>query len=87
MVFFCCELDETAVTGIGETSDLIIGNIGEIELASGTAPAPYKGQFDELQMFNYPLNATQVLELFNQDFLSTGNSMKTKAILRYILIL
>ena len=55
---FSAELDETAVTGISEETDLIIGNIGEIELTSGTAPAPYKGKFDELQIFNYPLNAT-----------------------------
>ncbi|OXB06761.1 LamG-like jellyroll fold domain-containing protein [Flavobacterium pectinovorum] len=68
---FSAELDETAVTGISEETDLIIGNIGELELASGTAPAPYKGQFDELQIFNYPLNATEVLGLFNQEFLST----------------
>lgn len=68
---FSAELDESAVTGISEETDLIIGNIGELELASGTAPAPYKGQFDELQIFNYPLNATEVLGLFNQEFLST----------------
>lgn len=67
---FSAELDETAVTGISEETDLIIGNIGELELASGTAPAPYKGQFDELQVFNYPLNTTEVLGLFNQEFLS-----------------
>jgi hypothetical protein len=72
------ELDEMAVTGISEETDLIIGNIGEIELASGTAPAPYKGQFDELQIFNYPLNATEVLGLFNQDFLSTEKFSQNK---------
>ncbi|MDW8852619.1 LamG-like jellyroll fold domain-containing protein [Flavobacterium sp. MMLR14_040] len=68
---FSAELDESAVTGISEETGLIIGNIGELELASGTAPAPYKGKFDELQVFNYPLNATEVLGLFNQEFLST----------------
>lgn len=68
---FSAELDETAVTGIAETSDLIIGNIGEMELLSGTAPAAYKGQFDELQIFNYPLNATEVTALFTQEFLNT----------------
>jgi len=75
---FSAELDETAVTGISEETDLIIGNIGELELASGTAPAPYKGQFDELQIFNYPLNATEVLELYNQDFLSTDKFTQNK---------
>ena len=75
---FSAELDETAVTGISEETDLIIGNIGELELASGTAPAPYKGQFDELQIFNYPLNATEVLGLFNQDFLSTDKFNQNK---------
>ncbi|MBF4519139.1 T9SS type A sorting domain-containing protein [Flavobacterium sp. ANB] len=75
---FSAELDETAVTGISEETDLIIGNIGEIELASGTAPAPYKGQFDELQIFNYPLNATEVLGLFTQEFLSTDKFSQNK---------
>ena len=75
---FSAELDETAVTGISEETDLIIGNIGELELASGTAPAPYKGQFDELQIFNYPLNATEVLGLFNQEFLSTEKFIQNK---------
>lgn len=67
---FSAELDETAVTGIAEASDLIIGNIGQIELASGTAPASYKGLFDELQIFNYPLDATQTAALYTQQFLN-----------------
>jgi hypothetical protein len=75
---FSAELDETAVTGIAETSDLIIGNIGEIELSSGTAPAAYKGQFDELQIFNYPLNTTEVTALFTQEFLSTDKFSQNK---------
>ncbi|TDO83278.1 pectate lyase-like protein [Flavobacterium chryseum] len=75
---FSAELDETAVTGISEETDLIIGNIGELELSSGTAPAPYKGQFDELQIFNYPLNATEVLGLFTQEFLSTDKFSQNK---------
>ncbi|MFD0988862.1 hypothetical protein ACFQ1R_02030 [Mariniflexile jejuense] len=45
------ELDETGVIGISEVSDLIIGNIGELELQNGTAPAPYKGMLDELEFF------------------------------------
>ncbi|KQO22625.1 pectate lyase [Flavobacterium sp. Leaf82] len=73
------ELDESAVTGIAEPTDLIIGNIGELELSSGTAPAPYKGLFDELQLFNYPLNATQVMELYAQVFLSTDKFSQRKS--------
>ncbi|SEW26616.1 Por secretion system C-terminal sorting domain-containing protein [Chryseobacterium wanjuense] len=61
------EGDETAVTGIGEASDLIIGNIGELEfLSTANAPAPYKGAFDELKMFNYALSATEIYALYNQ---------------------
>jgi len=64
------EGDETAVTGIGETSDLIIGNIGELEFLSTTnAPAPYKGAFDELRMYNYALSPTEISALYNQDVL------------------
>lgn len=76
---FSAELDETAVTGIAETSDLIIGNIGEIELSSGTAPAAYKGQIDELQIFNYPLNSTEVAALFTQEFLNTQKISQNKS--------
>lgn len=61
------EGDETAVTGISEASDLIIGNIGELEfLSTVNAPAPYKGAFDELKMFNYALSATEIYALYNQ---------------------
>jgi len=61
------EGDETAVTGIGEASDLIIGNIGELEFLSTTnAPAPYKGAFDELKMYNYALSPTEISALYNQ---------------------
>jgi hypothetical protein len=55
-----------AVTGIGEASALVIGNIGELEfLATSNAPAAYKGQLDELKVFNYALSAQQVLDQFN----------------------
>lgn len=65
------EGDETAVTGIGEPSDLIIGNIGELEFLSTTnAPAPYKGAFDELKMFNYALAPTEIYALYSQAVLS-----------------
>ncbi|WP_267402635.1 MULTISPECIES: LamG-like jellyroll fold domain-containing protein [unclassified Chryseobacterium] len=61
------EGDETAVTGIGEESDLVIGNIGELEfLSTVNSPAPYKGAIDELKMYNYALSATDVYGLYNQ---------------------
>lgn len=61
------EGDETAVTGIGEASDLVIGNIGELEFKATTnTPAPYKGAFDELKMFNYALSASEVNALYSQ---------------------
>lgn len=67
------EGDETAVTGIGEVSDLIIGNIGELEFLSTTnAPAPYRGAFDELKMYNYALSTTEISALYNQAVL--GNA-------------
>jgi len=64
------EGDETNVTGIGEGSDLIIGNIGELEIKSTTAPAPYKGAIDELKMFNYALSPSEVSALYNDATLS-----------------
>ncbi len=67
------EGDETAVTGIGEASDLVIGNIGELEFSATTnAPAPYKGAFDELKMYNYALTQTEISALYNQAVL--GNA-------------
>jgi len=67
------EGDETAVTGIGEASDFIIGNIGELEFQATTnASAPYKGAFDELKMYNYALNSTEIAALYNQAVL--GNA-------------
>lgn len=64
------EGDETAVTGIGETSDFIIGNIGELEfLSTVNAPAPYKGAFDELKMYNYALSPSEITALYNQNVL------------------
>jgi Fibronectin type III domain./Clostridium neurotoxin, N-terminal receptor binding. len=55
-----------ALSGIGEASDLIIGNIGELEfLSTANKPAPYKGMLDELKIFNYALTNDQVLELFH----------------------
>ncbi|KIC62118.1 LamG-like jellyroll fold domain-containing protein [Chryseobacterium taiwanense] len=61
------EGDETAVTGIGEASDFVIGNIGELEFQStANASAPYKGAFDELKMYNYALSSTEISGLYNQ---------------------
>lgn len=56
--------------GIGEPTDLVIGNIGALELFANTTPAPYKGLFDELKIFNYPLSATEVTALYNQAVLN-----------------
>ncbi|WP_163410998.1 LamG-like jellyroll fold domain-containing protein [Flavobacterium ajazii] len=58
--------------GIGEATDLVIGNIGALELYANTTPAPYKGLFDELKMFNYALTAAEVTALYNQTFLSNS---------------
>lgn len=66
------EGDEITVTGIGEASDLIIGNIGELEFQATTAPAPYKGAFDELKMFNYALSPMEISALYNQAVLSNA---------------
>ncbi|MPS71551.1 MAG: T9SS type A sorting domain-containing protein [Chryseobacterium sp.] len=75
------EGDETAVTGIGEVSDLVIGNIGELELMSTTTPAPYKGAFDELKMFNYALTLSEVQALYSQATLSTDKFLSKKGII------
>ncbi|MEG2078621.1 LamG-like jellyroll fold domain-containing protein [Chryseobacterium sp.] len=67
------EADETAVTGIGEASDFVIGNIGELEFQATTnASASYKGAFDELKMYNYALSATDISALYNQAVLSNA---------------
>ena len=67
----------TAV-GIGEPTDLVIGNIGALELYANTTPAPYKGLFDELKMFNYALTATEVTALYNQAVLSNEKFSQNK---------
>lgn len=64
--------------GIGEPTDLVIGNIGALELNANTTPAPYKGLFDELKIFNYPLTATEVTALYNQAFLSNEKFSQNK---------
>jgi hypothetical protein len=54
----------TKALGIGEASDLIVGNIGELEfLTSANAPAPYRGALDELRVYNYALSPAQIAEL------------------------
>jgi len=67
----------TAV-GIGEPTDLVIGNIGALELYANTTPAPYKGLFDELQIFNYALSASQVASLYTQVFLGNEKFSQNK---------
>lgn len=63
--------DTTGTTvGIGEPTDLVIGNIGALELFASSTPQPYKGLFDELKMFNYALTATEITALYNQAMLS-----------------
>ena len=55
-----------AKAGIGEASDLIIGNIGALEfLSTANKPAPYKGMLDELKIYNYALSADEVLGLYH----------------------
>ena len=54
----------TKALGIGEASDLIVGNIGELEfLSTANAPAPYRGALDELRVYNYALSPAQIAEL------------------------
>lgn len=68
----------TAV-GIGEATDLVIGNIGALELYANTTPAPYKGLFDELKMFNYALTASEVQVLFNEAKLNNEKFNQNKS--------
>lgn len=76
---FSAELDETAVTGIGEASDFVIGNIGELEFKAATnAPAPYKGAFDELKMFNYALTASEVQAAYTEATLNNEKFNQNK---------
>lgn len=69
------ELDETGVTGIGEPTDLILGNIGTLELAVGTAPAPYKGKLDELKVFNYALSAAEIAAIYNTTVINAPSNL------------
>ncbi|GGF14936.1 LamG-like jellyroll fold domain-containing protein [Flavobacterium limi] len=64
--------------GIGEPTDLVIGNIGALELFANTTPAPYKGLFDELKMFNYALTASEITQLYNQALLSNDKFTQNK---------
>jgi hypothetical protein len=71
--------DATGISvGIGEATDLVIGNIGALELYANTTPAPYKGLFDELKIFNYALTATEITQLYNQTLLSNGKFTQNK---------
>ncbi|NII27978.1 T9SS type B sorting domain-containing protein [Pseudoflavitalea sp. X16] len=54
-----------SLSGIGEASALVIGNIGELEfLASTNKPAPYKGMLDELKIYNYVLSYPEIVTLY-----------------------
>ncbi|TGE03868.1 cellulose binding domain-containing protein [Hymenobacter fodinae] len=54
----------TKALGIGEASDLIVGNIGELEfISSANSPAPYKGALDELRVYNYALSKSEIADL------------------------
>ncbi len=54
-----------SLSGIGEVSALVIGNIGELEfLASTNKPAPYKGMLDELKLYNYVLTYPEIVTLY-----------------------
>ncbi|MFC3197853.1 LamG-like jellyroll fold domain-containing protein [Parapedobacter deserti] len=56
---------QRALSGIGEASDLVIGNIGALEfLSSQHASAPYTGQLDELRLFNHVLSEQEIMEEF-----------------------
>ena len=71
--------DTTGTTvGIGEATDLVIGNIGALELFANTTPAPYKGLFDELKMFNYALTDSEVLSAYNQALLNNEKFIENK---------
>ncbi len=69
------ELDETGVTEIAEATDLIIGNIGQLELEAGTAPAPYKGKLDELKIFNYALSANEIANIFTNTVINAPGNL------------
>lgn len=57
-----------ANSGIGESSALVIGNIGEYEFLSTTnQSAPYRGMLDELKMFNYVLSDAEIMTEFYTD--------------------
>ncbi|WP_257669685.1 LamG-like jellyroll fold domain-containing protein [Parapedobacter tibetensis] len=59
---------QRALAGIGEASDLIIGNIGELEFLSGqNTPAPYRGQLDDLKLFNYVLSDAEIMAEYAGD--------------------
>lgn len=64
----------TAV-GIGEPTDLVIGNIGALELYANTTPAPYKGKLDELKIFNYALSASEIAAIYNTTVINAPSNI------------
>ncbi|MBC7847905.1 MAG: T9SS type A sorting domain-containing protein [Flavobacterium sp.] len=61
--------------GIGEPTDLVIGNIGALELFANTTPAPYKGKLDELKIFNYALSATEITAIYNTTVINAPSNL------------
>lgn len=68
----------TAV-GIGEPTDLVIGNIGVLELNANTTPAPYKGKIDELKIFNYALSAQEITNIYNTTVINAPSDVAYEA--------
>ncbi|MEN9907347.1 MAG: Polysaccharide lyase family 1 [Bacteroidota bacterium] len=64
----------TAV-GIGEPTDLVVGNIGVLELYANTTPAPYKGKIDELKIFNYALSASEIAAIYNTTLINSPSNV------------
>lgn len=61
--------------GIGEPTDLVLGNIGALELYANTTPAPYKGKLDELKIFNYALSAAEVAAIYNTTLINSPSNL------------
>lgn len=61
--------------GIGEPTDLVIGNIGVLELNANTTPAPYKGKLDELKIFNYALSASEIATIYNTTVINAPSNI------------
>ena len=67
--------DTGTAIGIGEATDLVIGNIGALELFANTTPAPYKGKLDELKIFNYALSASEIATIYNNTIINAPSNV------------